>query len=177
MRAVIKLLGAIFISTLLISCSNKEVCKKPVMSELGDMDMSLIKGGEFLMGTYRDSFGDKTPREVYVSTFYMDRTEVSNEAYRAYLDERCDIRRPKYIDDKILGDDKLPVVDVTYYEAKEFCLHYGKRLPTEAEWEYAARGGVALKKFPWGDDENRSFMNFYASKNKREKQCFFHRMC
>lgn len=147
--------------TIFISgCTTKEVCKQPVMAELGTMDMSLIKGGEFLMGDYNDSFGDKTPREVYVNTFYMDRLEVSNGLYRAYLEERCDIRKPKYIDDPILGADNLPVVDVTYYEAKEFCEHYGKRLPTEAEWEYSARGGLALKKFPWGDDENSSLMNF-----------------
>ncbi len=164
MKKIISFLGTIFILTFFISCTTKEVCKQPIMAELGVMNMSLIKGGEFLMGDYNDSFGDKTPREIYVSTFYMDRFEVSNGLYRAYLEERCDIRKPKYINDPILGADNLPVVDVTYFEAKEFCTHYNKRLPTEAEWEYAARGSLTLKKFPWGDDENTSLMNFRDSK-------------
>jgi formylglycine-generating enzyme required for sulfatase activity len=47
-----------------------------------------------------------------------------------------------------------PVVMVTWYGAKAFCDYYGYRLPTETQWEYAARGGLARKRFPWGDTIN-----------------------
>ena len=160
------LILTITLAPLFIACSTKEVCKQPGVLDLSNKTMSFIKGGDFFMGDYNDTFGDKTPKEVAVSSYYIDKTEVTNGIYRAYLEERCDVRRPKYIDDPVLGADELPVVDITYYEAKEFCEHYSKRLPTEAEWEYAARGNLEIKRFPWGDEQNTSFMNYRDSNIK-----------
>jgi len=151
---------------LFYGCSaTKEVCKSPEVLDLSNDTMSYIKGGEFLMGDYNDSFGDKMPREVYVSSFLIDRTEVTNGLYKAYMDEKsCGVAKPKYIDDPILGADDLPVVWVNYKEAKSYCEFYNKRLPTEAEWEFAARGGLEYKKYPWGDKVDSKLMNYRDSK-------------
>ncbi|MEA3354643.1 MAG: SUMF1/EgtB/PvdO family nonheme iron enzyme [Campylobacterota bacterium] len=148
---------------LFYGCSSKEVCKSPEVLDMSNETMSFIKGGEFLMGDYSDQFGDKKPREVYVNGFYIDRTEVTNGAYRAYTEEKGCTAKPKYIDDPILGADDLPVVSVSHKEAQNYCKFYGKRLPTEAEWEYAARGGLENKKYPWGNEEGVKLMNYRDS--------------
>ena len=158
----------VFFSLILLffgGCATKEVCSKPEILDLSNETMSFIRGGEFLMGDYNDSFGDKPPKEVYVDSFFIDKTEVTNKMYREYLKaQKCPPKKPPFLDDPILGADNLPVVGVTYREALKFCQFYQKRLPTEAEWEYSAKGGFNLKKFPWGDEESSDFMNYRGSK-------------
>jgi len=153
------------LSLFFYGCSaTKEVCKSPEVLDFSNDTMSYIKGGEFLMGDYNDTFGDKTPRSVYVDDFLLDRTEVTNKAYKDYMQQKkCGVQKPKYIDDPILGADNLPVVWVSYQDAKDYCAFYNKRLPTEAEWEYAARGGLEFKKYPWGDKADPKLMNFRDS--------------
>jgi formylglycine-generating enzyme required for sulfatase activity len=147
-------------------CSSKEICKRADLLDLSNESMSFIMGKEFLMGSYRDKFGDKPPKEVLVSNFYMDKAEITNGIYKEYIKSKsCGAKKPPYLDDPIYGADELPVVGVTHNEAKEFCKFYNKRLPTEAEWEYAARGGLNIKKFPWGDEESSDSMNYRGSNN------------
>ena len=152
---------------LFYGCSaTKEVCKSPKVLDLSNDTMSYIKGGEFLMGDYNDSFGDKMPREVYVDSFLIDRTEVTNKDYKDYMKQKtCGVQKPKYIDDPVLGADNLPVVWVSHKDAKSYCEFYNKRLPTEAEWEFAARGGLEYNEYPWGNKADPKRMN-YRDSNK-----------
>ena len=130
-------------------------------------EMVLIPAGEFQMGSNGpEASDDEQPvHTVYVDAFYMDRYEVTNAQYKRFVDAnpswgkgRIDMRfcNGFYLNDwngNDYPDGKAnhPVKNVGWYEAMAYAKWAGKRLPTEAEWEYAARGGLSGKKYPWGD--------------------------
>jgi len=128
-------------------------------------ELALIPGGEFLMGSDLD--GDHNPvHKVYIDPFYMDKYEVTNTKYLKFckitghqLPEfwgmegfRCGLDYPNH-----------PVVGVSWHDAVEYAVWCGKRLPTEAEWEYAARGGLAGMSYPNGETLNPSDGNYTKS--------------
>jgi formylglycine-generating enzyme required for sulfatase activity len=112
--------------------------------------MVLIPGGEFMMGA-EDLEPDARPvHRVTVSAYWMDRYQVANGEYRACV-ESGGCLSPK---DRQAFDNperaRHPVVNVTWTQARTFCHWKGRRLPTEAEWEKAARGTDA-RRYPWGN--------------------------
>jgi formylglycine-generating enzyme required for sulfatase activity len=160
--------------------------------------MISLPGGNFLMGTdYADSFpldGEGPVREITLSSFFIDKTPVTNEQFREFIHstgykteaetfgwsfvfwshippERfstlvedtvaaapwwCKVpganwNSPEGPDSKIETRGDHPVVHVSWNDTQAYCQWSGKRLPTEAEWEYAARGGLVQKLYPWGD--------------------------
>ncbi len=106
------------------------------------------------------SFSDEQPiRRVQLPAFAIDRTEVSNAAYRRCA--RSGVCVPGRVpeNDTRLGLDAQPVVQVTAAEAEAYCAFVGGRLPTEAEWERAARAG-SRRRFPWGNAWNARLASF-----------------
>ncbi|MFC1522806.1 formylglycine-generating enzyme family protein [Elusimicrobiota bacterium] len=112
-------------------------------------DMVLIPSGEFMMGCpeKEGSYAEHPKHRVYLDGFYIDQYEVTVKKYKAFARATGNRTRkqPKW------SADDHPMVRVSWYDAQAFCNHYGKRLPTEAEWEKAARGGSEAK-YSFGDD-------------------------
>ncbi|MCC7540100.1 MAG: SUMF1/EgtB/PvdO family nonheme iron enzyme [Deltaproteobacteria bacterium] len=109
-----------------------------------------------------DRFADEAPRHtVLVGGYGIDRTEVTNGAYRRCV--RAGFCRPSRVaaDDPRFGAEEQPVSDIAWAEAGRYCAWVGGRLPTEAEWERAARGPGG-RRFPWGNQYNPRLANHGA---------------
>ncbi|MBN1773081.1 MAG: SUMF1/EgtB/PvdO family nonheme iron enzyme, partial [Deltaproteobacteria bacterium] len=110
--------------------------------------MACIPGGPFVRGDDRGEADERPAAEVEVSTFYLDRNEVTNVEFRRCMEAgacRLQHHYPHF------NDPEQPVVAVDWHGARDYCAWAGKRLPTEAEWEKAARGGDG-RRYPWGDE-------------------------
>lgn len=121
--------------------------------------MAFVAGGEFRMGS---DDGDPLSRPAHVVTvqpFYIDLTEVTNESYMKFV-ETTGHQPPANWQNGTFREEesKLPVTGVTWYDAAEYAAWMGKRLPTEAEWEFAARGSDG-RTYPWGNTWDPNFAN------------------
>lgn len=150
------------------------------------MTMVFVPSGEFTMGTEYDdyfyarqlckdgdlsivscdSFGNEMPaHSVKLDAFWIDLTEITNQQYKGCVEDHAcspptdsgSYTRETYYDDTAFSD--YPVVWVTRDQAVEYCSWVGGRLPSEAEWEYAARGPDSSI-FPWGDIFEPSRANY-----------------
>jgi len=111
-------------------------------------DMVAVEGGTFVAGSAALPSHDNPERTATVADFFIERTEVSVGAYGACVEAgACGAA---VIDAAALRRLELPVTGVTWRDAVAFCTWRGRRLPTENEWERAARG-AANRLFPWGD--------------------------
>jgi formylglycine-generating enzyme required for sulfatase activity len=139
-------------------------------------DMVFIPQGAFEMGSRRSlreldpvsifqadrhMLGPEDPaHEVILDAFYIDIYETSNANYKSYMEKTGIKKYPRYWDDSSFNKPDQPVVGVTWKEALNFCHWKNKRLPTEAEWEKAARGKRPVS-YPWGDDPpDKELLNF-----------------
>ena len=137
-------------------------------------DMVLIPAGNFQMGSNTGDPDEKPVHTVYVDAFYMDIHEVTNAQYKQFVDANPQWRQARiptdYHDGEYLkhwngnnyptGKGDHPVVYVSWYGAMAYAQWARKRLPTEAEWEKAARGGLVGSKYPWGNFIDPSQANY-----------------
>jgi serine/threonine-protein kinase len=122
------------------------------------MLMLYVPEGEFEMGSDDGDYDEQPVHTVVLDGFWIDRTEVTNAQYTLCVaDKKCD--RSSYADDPDYNGDDHPVVGVLWSDAVAYCEWAGGRLPTEAEWEHAARGPEG-RTYPWGDGFDCSCGNF-----------------
>lgn len=117
-----------------------------------NMIMMYIPAGEFLMGSEAGELNERPIHEIYLDAYWMDQTEVTNRMYVLCMDAGAceDPGSGKRASAEAYPDH--PAVDLTWEMANTYCEWADARLPTEAEWEKAARGGLIGKKYPWGDE-------------------------
>lgn len=123
-------------------------------------EMAKIAGGKFMMGRSNGLDPEKPEHEVNVKDFWMDKTEITAEEYYEFVKATDYKPTPSYWEDgkPLAAEGKLPVRFVNMNDVKAFAEWRSKRdgviyrLPTENEWEYAARNGAAHNLYPWGDE-------------------------
>src|SRR5215213_7827654 len=131
----------------------------PVVPPKAKADLLAINGGTFLMGRKSGPPQETPAHAVTVQSFSMDRTEVSNTEYADFVRETSHSAPSHWIGNKPpFGQEMWPVVNVSFEDATAFAGWRSKRdginyrLPTEEEWEYAARNGEQSDLYPWGPD-------------------------
>jgi len=125
-----------------------------IVGERDGGPMVLVPGGTFTMGSDKGERVEAPAHTVRLSTFYIDQYEVTNRQFRTFLDVQKYRGLPpgKWLSDEKLRDAPAaaPAVFVNWRDAETFAIWAGKRLPTEAQWEMAARSTDG-RRYPWGD--------------------------
>jgi formylglycine-generating enzyme len=136
---------------------------KPIVAQ----ETIVLPAGEFLMGCDGGAANERPVHRVAVGRFAIGRFQVTNRAYQVFVEETSRAAPPSWNDAQLNHPDQ-PVTSVSWFDAVAYCewlaLRTGDpyRLPTEAEWEYAARGGLEGRLYTWGDDLPQLQPNYSA---------------
>ena len=160
-----------------LACSEEEAAEPPE-------GMVLIPAGTFQMGSTTGDVDEVPVHTVELDAFYIDQHEVTNAKYQAFVAATghppprgigytavYELLKNDYEpwNDPGFNHPDQPVTTVTWFDATAYCEWVGKRLPTEAEWEKAARGGLEGARYPWGDTEpGNTSANFADSQTEFE---------
>ncbi|HIG52404.1 MAG TPA: formylglycine-generating enzyme family protein [Candidatus Latescibacteria bacterium] len=135
--------------------------RREFQDKLNEREMVFISAGSFRMGSNQDGRENETPQHpVQIKSFYLDRFEVTNLQYKDFIDA-TDRRMPVHWQSGNFPTEQAdhPVVNVNWEDAKAYADWVNKRLPTEAEWEWAARG-TEEREYAWGKQANQNSANF-----------------
>lgn len=158
--------------------SSKQIDPEPKI-KVAPSGMVLIPKGPFYIGSSekdidwivetffaesRDWYLDETPSQaLYLNQFFIDKYEVTVGKYQKFLEETRRTK-PKHLDNPKYNSPNQPIIGVTWQDAADYCSWLGKRLPTEAEWEKAARGDDG-RRYPWGNDVDIKKANVRGTKD------------
>jgi formylglycine-generating enzyme required for sulfatase activity len=135
-----------------------------IVDEKG-VTMRLVPAGEFIMGSENGEDDEKPAHTVTLDDYYMDVYEVTNAQYAACVDAGV-CTAPSNSGYRIVGVSDFPVTYVDWNQAKSYCEWRGAKVPTEAEWEKAARGTDG-RTYPWGEGVDCSKANYYSCKGSK----------
>jgi formylglycine-generating enzyme required for sulfatase activity len=124
---------------------------KTVSAQSQDPSMVLVPSGEFTMGSPTGDVDERPPHQVYLDSFLIDKHEVTVGQYAEFLQQAGGNAPSDWKTMNQLSNKKRPVSNVDWADAAAYCKWAGKRLPTEAEWEKAARGTDG-RLYPWGNE-------------------------
>lgn len=125
--------------------------------------MAYVPGGDFLMGSNDGDDNERPQHTVNVKPFFIDLYEVTCEEYEKFIRATGHAPPQAWKNNKYpKGAERLPVTGVTWDDASAYAKWAGKRLPTEAEWEFAARGSGGLR-YPWGNEWRQGMANADAA--------------
>ena len=115
--------------------------------------MVSVPAGPFRMGRDDGAEDERPARIVHLDAFYIDRTEVTNAQYKAFCDSTRHLypNNPAWDVNYFQAQPNAPVINITWDQARAYCEWAGKQLPTEAQWEKAARGADG-QLYPWGNE-------------------------
>ncbi len=150
--------------------TNKEAIENVFVQTYPQVEgMEHISGGWFKMGSKKKA-NERPKRRVYIEGFYLDKTEVTVSEYRKFakLTKRKIPKQPSW------NREDHPIVNVSWEDANAYARWVGKRLPTEAEWEYVARGGSANYKYVYQNSQQygKNYENIADESMRRYKYHF-----
>ncbi len=170
----------------------KNLGKMTSNDKIENDNMVLVEGGTFMMGSHEGRRDEKPVHNVRVNSFYMSKYEITNAEYCKFLNVMgnqteggagarwlniysyfCQIKKVNGTFVPKLGKDNYPVICVTWYGARAYCKWKGGRLPTEAEWEYAARGGKKSKGYKYAGSNKIEEVGWYDGNSHNSENNLF----